>query len=113
MNMQNLWSALVARLFRQQARASASAAHLQEAAVVVVPGPTLTDELLDAVEMVVDHAYQGSLAIQATWCRQNAHAVSCAASLGLITTSTSSGYSRIWRPTTAGMVFLTTGELAC
>jgi hypothetical protein len=61
------------------------------------------DEL---VYEIVEKAFLTGIPIQSDWARLNGQAVAAAASLGLITSFASGLFTRTWRPTVAGVMFL-------
>ena len=61
---------------------------------------------------VVLNAHLASYTVQSDYARREAEFVDMAASLGLITTKVSKGvFSRHWRPTARGLMFLETYDL--
>lgn len=66
----------------------------------------MTPELQEKLDRVILEAYTYGIAINGDSYRYNAHAVSAAASMGLLTTQTHEGFTRHYRPTLAGMAWV-------
>lgn len=56
--------------------------------------------------MVVNECYASPQSVQSNFARSLAFELGVAASMGLITTETNEGFSRQWRPTSAGLAWL-------
>lgn len=66
----------------------------------------MTPELREHIDRVILESYTYGIAINGDFYRYNAHAVSAAASLGLLTTETHEGFTRHFRPTYEGMAWI-------
>lgn len=68
----------------------------------------MTEDFLDSgLTKVVLEAYQSAYSVQSDFARREAEFVAMAASLGLITTKVHQNvFSRHWRPTIKGLMFL-------
>lgn len=64
----------------------------------------LSEGFRESIRQVIQHAYIGGISVNGDYYRYNAQLVAAAASLGLLTTETHlEGFTRIYRPTHAGM----------
>src|ERR1700754_5000670 len=65
-------------------------------------GPRLTEAFEDQMAGLVSVVRYDKLSIQSDWARKCAVEVAAAASLGLITTETPTGFGRVWHVTGKG-----------
>lgn len=69
-------------------------------------------DMANKVDRVILEAYTYGIAINGDFYRYNAHAVSAAVSMGLLTTKTHEGYTRHFRPTMQGMAWVQSATIA-
>lgn len=58
------------------------------------------------MSLAVNECFVSPVSVQSNFARTYAFELGVAASLGLVTTETSEGFSRQWRPTSGGLAWL-------